>query len=76
MTFKLKKRYVNGKVVYSHKRYKKQKTLYTLSQVNNRESVKKDKLYKALRPGKRISKTGKKYVETRANRSDKRGKLI
>jgi len=30
---------------------------------------------KALKPGKRISKTGKVYWETRANRSDFKGKL-
>ena len=31
---------------------------------------------KALAPGKRISKTGKVYWETRANRSDEKGSKI
>lgn len=31
---------------------------------------------KALRPGKRRSKTGKIYWETRANRSDAKGKKV
>ena len=35
---------------------------------------KKDKLYSAKKPGKRTSKTGKTYYESRENRSDK-GKL-
>lgn len=35
----------------------------------------KDKLYKALPPGKRISASGRTYYERRANRSDK-GKLL
>ena len=36
---------------------------------------KKDKLYSAKKPGKRVSKTGKTYYESRPNRSDK-GKLL
>lgn len=36
---------------------------------------KKDKLYSAEKPGKRVSKTGKTYYESRENRSDK-GKLL
>jgi hypothetical protein len=32
---------------------------------------KKDKLYEAKKPGKRLSKTGKTYYESRENRSDK-----
>jgi hypothetical protein len=36
---------------------------------------KKDKLYSAKKPGKRLSKTGKTYYENRENRSDK-GKLL
>ena len=37
-------------------------------------NTKKDKLYEAEKPGKRVSKTGKIYYESRENRSDK-GKL-
>jgi len=33
-----------------------------------------DKKRKALPPGKRKSKSGKIYIETRRNRSDKKGK--
>ena len=36
---------------------------------------KKDKLYSAKKPGKRVSKTGKTYYESRENRSDK-GKVL
>lgn len=35
-----------------------------------------DAARKALSPGKRVSKTGKIYWETRANRSDKPGSRI
>jgi len=35
----------------------------------------KDERYKALAPGKRISKNGKIYYEYRANRSDPNGRL-
>jgi len=36
-------------------------------------SIERDKQRKALMPGKRISKNGKEYWETRANRSDSKG---
>ncbi len=35
-----------------------------------------DSKRKALAPGKRVSKTGKVYWETRANRSDARGSKV
>lgn len=38
--------------------------------------ISKDKKRKALTPGKRISKTGKIYWETRKSRSDKKGKKV
>ena len=47
--------------------------LRTLPQVQNRVSVPRDAARKAREPGLRISRNGKKYWETRANRSDKRG---
>jgi hypothetical protein len=42
-------------------------------QTGTRESVKLDKKRKALPSGKRRSKTGKVYWETRRNRSDLKG---
>lgn len=51
------------------------KNLRVLEQVGT--SVKsRDVKRKALAPGKRISKTGKVYWETRKNRSDSVGKKI
>ena len=41
-----------------------------------RSNIKKDKARKAKRPGARISKSGRKYSETRKNRSDKKGRRI
>ncbi len=35
-----------------------------------KSNISRDKRYKALHPGKRISKSGRKYYEYRANRSD------
>jgi hypothetical protein len=51
------------------------KSLTTTHQVG-RSNVKRDAARKALAPGKRISKTGKVYWETRRNRSDSTGKKI
>jgi hypothetical protein len=39
-------------------------------QTGKRKSIKMDRAKKALPPGKRISKSGKMYWETRRNRSD------
>ena len=47
----------------------------TLDQVGT-TNIKRDMVRKALMPGKRISKTGKVYWETRKNRSDSKGKKI
>lgn len=54
------------------------RNLRTLPQVakKNIKDVERDKSRKALMPGKRISRTGKVYWETRANRSDVKGKKI
>ena len=48
------------------------RNLRTLPQIqkNKVKSKSRDASRKALKPGKRISKTGKVYWETRANRSD------
>lgn len=48
--------------------------LRVLKQVG-RTNIKIDKERKALMPGKRISKTGKVYWETRKNRSDLKDKI-
>jgi hypothetical protein len=42
----------------------------------SKTDVKIDSKRKALMPGKRISKSGKVYWETRANRSDKKNSKI
>ena len=48
----------------------KKLVLKTLPQSGKRVSVSRDLGRKAKLPGKRISKTGKAYWETRKNRSD------
>ena len=50
--------------------------LKTLNQTGVRKSLKRDRSRAALKPGKRVSKTGKIYWETRKNRSDLPGKSI
>ena len=40
-----------------------------------RSNKRVDRRFSALKPGRRVSKTGKRYTETRANRSDKRKRL-
>ena len=51
------------------------KNLRTLKQVG-KTTISIDKKRKALAAGKRISKTGKVYWETRKNRSDAVGEMI
>ena len=51
------------------------KSIDVLDQVG-KSNTKKDAARKALAPGKRISKTGNTYWETRKNRSDVPGKNI
>ena len=51
------------------------KIIKTLNQVG-RSNKSYDKKRTALPPGKRISKNGKIYWETRKNRSDAQGKTI
>lgn len=48
----------------------------TYKQTGVRKSIKSDRQYKAKLPGKRVSSTGRKYTETRRNRSDLKGKRI
>ena len=50
---------------------KKPKLIKRLKQ-HGKSNIKADKKRKALPPGRRVSKTGKKYTETRKNRSDTR----
>ena len=53
------------------------KNLRTLPQTVKNKTIKSiDSKRKALAPGKRISKSGKIYWETRANRSDAKGSKI
>ena len=51
------------------------KSFTTLNQVG-KTTVSRDRKRDALAPGKRISKTGKIYWETRKNRSDMPGNKI
>ncbi len=51
------------------------KSIKVLDQVGT-SNVKADAARKALAPGKRISRTGKTYWESRRNRSDSPGKNI
>ena len=51
------------------------RNLRVLKQVGKSDKV-RDAERKALLPGKRISKTGNKYWETRKNRSDSKGSNI
>lgn len=44
-----------------------------LQQVQNTKSPRRDAARSARRPGLRLSRTGKKYWESRSNRSDKKG---
>ncbi len=53
------------------------RNLRVLDQVAKAKTDKSvDSKRKALLPGKRISKTGKTYWETRANRSDAKGSKV
>ena len=51
------------------------RNLRKLKQVGTSNKI-KDSARKALMPGKRISKSGKVYWETRKNRSDSKGSSI
>jgi hypothetical protein len=46
------------------------------NQTGKRKSIVADRLRKAKVPGRRKSKSGKYYTETRRNRSDLKGKRI
>lgn len=54
----------------------KPKVVRVLDQTGNRTNLLVDRSRVALLPGKRISKTGNVYWETRRNRSDVPGKTI
>lgn len=54
----------------------KPKVVRVLDQTKNRTNLLVDRSRVALFPGKRISKTGNFYWETRRNRSDVPGKTI
>lgn len=56
--------------------FKNQRKSLKVSDHQIGKTIKKiDKMRKALKPGKRISKSGKIYYENRANRSDLKGNL-
>lgn len=52
---------------------KKARVLKVLKQTGKRKSMSADRKRKAILPGKRRSKSGKTYWETRKNRSDSKG---
>jgi len=54
----------------------KPKVVKRLEQTGQTKDILRDLKRKALMPGKRISKTGKVYWETRRNRSDKVGRRL
>ena len=56
-------------------KYQKPRVLKELKQVG-KSNLSRDVVRKALMPGKRISKTGKDYWETRRNRSDAKGSTL
>ena len=66
MISKTKKGYVSS----MDKENKAGKTIKVMSQTGTRKSIQRDRGRKASMPGKRISKNGKIYWETRKNRSD------
>ena len=47
-----------------------------MPQTGKRKSIKADRKIKARLPGKRLSRTGKVYTETRRNRSDAKGSRL
>jgi len=54
----------------------KRRILKPLPQVGIIKDIHADIARKALQPGKRTSKTGKEYWETRRNRSDRLGQRV
>ena len=54
----------------------KRKLIKLKKQTGTRKSVKADRRIKARPPGIKIAKSGRKYTETRKNRTDKRGKRL
>lgn len=69
---------LGSKFKIRHKRVTKRKkgrTIKILKQ-HGTSNIKADRKRKALTPGKRVSRYGNKYTETRKNRSDKKGKKV
>ena len=52
------------------------RTIRTMKQTGTRKSLHLDRQRKALPPGRRISRSGRRYTETRRNRSDRKGTNI
>lgn len=52
-----------------------QKVVKIVNHQLGKTNIKRDKVRKAISPGKRISKTGKVYYEYRKNRSDLIGNI-
>ncbi len=60
--------------VRGHLRVKRTKRTYR--QTGKRKSIKRDRQRKAKSPGVRRSASGRRYIETRRNRSDRIGSRI
>jgi len=52
------------------------RTIHTVNYQRGKSNTRKDAKRHALTPGRRRSRSGRKYNETRKNRSDKRGSRI
>jgi len=63
-----------GVLVRSTRKPRVLKVVYR--QTGSRKSISRDRLRKALAPGKRISRFGRIYYEYRKNRSDLPGKRV
>ncbi|MHA1865893.1 MAG: hypothetical protein ACTSWZ_05230 [Candidatus Heimdallarchaeaceae archaeon] len=62
-----------GKRIVARTRKKPRVVKASKHQTGKRKSIKLDRKRKAMKPGKRISKSGKVYYEYRRNRSDLKG---
>ena len=57
------------------RRNKRARVLKKYNYQTGKTNMVKDRMHKAMAPGKRVSRRGNIYYETRSNRSDKDGKM-
>lgn len=65
-----------GAQVMTKKRPGKRRVLKSSTRQTGKSNTKRDKARKAMPPGKRRSKSGRKYSEYRKNRTDKKGSRV